>query len=318
MWTRFFTFILFTGLAAPAAALDIDYKQLYRETGMAVVLIKAFDPGGRSYSLGTGSIIRNDGLVLTNAHVIFNDETGRPFTQIRIFFKPEHVTGDRKIDLKKRSKANVIGYSDPLDLAIVQIHGRPSSLPHLKFADSDRIEIGESVLAIGHPEQGGLWTLTKGTISTRIKNFENIPGKDVFQTDASINRGNSGGPLLDQHGLMVAINSNIARRSEDGLAITGINFSIKSNIALKWLKSTGNSFTATIPSGSTQQAGFIPLPKSKEPEPGPLVKEPTVKEPEGPQILTEIRPYSEEELFQQVEEEMEDLMQDMKKRLRNR
>ena len=107
------------------------------------------------------------------------------------------------------------------------------------MADPDEIKIGEEVIAIGHPEQGGLWSLTYGRISGSIENFSDIDGKDVFQTDTSLNRGNSGGPLLDQRGYMVAINSNIARLGSGGLPITGVNFAIKSSVVKKWLSKEG-------------------------------------------------------------------------------
>ena len=106
----------------------------------------------------------------------------------------------------------------------------------LELDDSDRIEIGDRVVAIGHPEQGGLWTLTTGTISAQFENFNATKGKSVFQTETGLNRGNSGGPLLDTSGRMVGVNTAIARLSPDGLPITSISFSLKSNVAKQWLR----------------------------------------------------------------------------------
>jgi serine protease Do len=102
--------------------------------------------------------------------------------------------------------------------------------------DPDEVEIGDDVVAIGHPETAGLWTLTTGVISSVVKDFQGVNGKDVFQTEASINRGNSGGPLLNDEGQMVAINTCISRRAADGLAITDINFSLKSSVPVEWMK----------------------------------------------------------------------------------
>src|SRR6185436_11955088 len=90
-----------------------------------------------------------------------------------------------------------------LDLAPLQLEDAHAKMPTIAFADPHLVEVGEEVVAIGHPEGGGLWTLTTGTVSTVIANFEGVKGKDVFQTEASVNRGNSGGPLLDENANMV-------------------------------------------------------------------------------------------------------------------
>jgi serine protease Do len=78
--------------------------------------------------------------------------------------------------------------------------------------------------------------MTTGVVSSVVKDFQGVKGKDVFQTEASINRGNSGGPLLNAYGQMVGINTSISRRAADGLAITSINFSLKSSVPVEWLK----------------------------------------------------------------------------------
>ncbi len=206
--------ILILGISYPAIGQDFNPKKIYQKSSKAVVLIAAFERGGDSASTGTGSIIREDGSILTNAHVVINSANGKPFNKIRVFLKPDHVTGNLKKDTSRKFKANLIKYSESLDLAILQIDDPPftADLPYLKLSKLNKISIGDPVLAIGHPEKGGLWTLTTGTISSLIENFENIPGKDVFQTETSFNRGNSGGPLLDRNGDIVGINSMIARK----------------------------------------------------------------------------------------------------------
>ena len=95
------------------------------------------------------------------------------------------------------------------------------------------------MVAIGHPEQGGLWTLTTGTVSAQIDNFNAMQGKSVFQTETGLNRGNSGGPLLDTQGRMIGVNTAIARVAADGMPITSISFSLKSNVAKRWLGEQG-------------------------------------------------------------------------------
>ena len=125
----------------------------------------------------------------------------------------------------------MVAFSQPLDLALLKLDGPPGPFPVLELDDSDRAEIGDRVVAIGHPEQGGLWTLTTGTISAEFENFNATKGKSVFQTETGLNRGNSGGPLLDTYGRMIGVNTAIARVAPDGLPITSISFSLKSNVA---------------------------------------------------------------------------------------
>jgi serine protease Do len=198
--------------------------------------------------------------------------------------------------------------------------------PTLEFSDSDLVSIGDPVIAIGHPEQGGLWTLTTGTISSHINNYGNMPGKNVFQTETSLNRGNSGGPLINGHGHIVGVNSMISRKAKDGLAITGINFSIKSRVAVNWLNSIGlkfgfaslKSIQNSLPSAANN-AGIVPVPKEKIiPAPKPEIKKAPSPKPEKlvskePRILTKIRPYKDKDLLEQVEDEMENMMDEMKK-----
>ncbi|MFC1611379.1 S1C family serine protease [Myxococcota bacterium] len=226
-------------------------KAVYKKAGPGVVLILGSDDG-KAGSGGTGSIITGEGKVVTNAHVVISDATGQPYRILYVFLKPPKITGDNKRDLGNRYKARVLAWSSAkeLDLAILQIEKPPPGLPTIAFADPDKVEIGDEVVAIGHPEQGGLWTLTTGTISTMIANFNRVKGKDVFQTEASVNRGNSGGPLLDMAGNMVGINTMIARQGAGGVAITDVNFSLKSSVAVKWLAGQG--------------LGLAYAPKSKE------------------------------------------------------
>jgi serine protease Do len=218
-------------------------KEIYQKTGPAVVFILAAD-GSRAGSVGTGSIIRNDGLVITNAHVFSRKGSSRLKTDISVFLKPQRVTGNHKKDLSQRYRGKIVVYDIPLDLALVQIVDIDVPLAEIQFADSQNVGVGDKVYAIGHPEQGGLWSLTTGVISAYRADFGGIPGKNLFQTDASINRGNSGGPLLDENGYMVGINAMIARKAADGLTITDVNFSIMSSVAIKWLDNQGFYFAA--------------------------------------------------------------------------
>ena len=233
-----FTVFAFALLASPAV-FAMAPKDVYKKAGPAVTLVLGSDDG-RQGSSGTGSIITAEGKMITNAHVVLNSD-GKPYKMIYIFLKPPVITGDNSKDLVNRYNGKVIAYSPPseLDLAIIQIQQAPAKLPTINFANPNNVEVGDEVVAIGHPEQGGLWTLTSGTVSTVIANFNGIKGKDVFQTEASVNRGNSGGPLLDEQGNMVGINTMIARQAADGLTITSVNFALKSSVAVNWLAGQG-------------------------------------------------------------------------------
>ena len=318
----------------PTSVESFNPTKIYRETSKAVVLIAGFEKGQKIMSKGTGSIISRNGFVLTNAHVVIDINKGQPFKNLRIYIKPENISGDLKKDTTLKYPAELIEYSKNLDLALLQIKSISTNKISkiLKFSDSDLVSIGDPVVAIGHPEQGGLWTLTTGTISSQINDFRNMKGKNVFQTETSLNRGNSGGPLINSYGHIVGVNSMISRKSQDGTAITGINFSIKSRVAVKWLNSIGlESELVSIEPNLTPKepdvnnAGIIPVLKEKkhsvikiETKQKPKLKQKKLKtqdkfKSKESRVLTKIRPYKDKELFQQMEDEMEDMMDEMKK-----
>ena len=220
-------------LVLPALVSAFPAVEVYEKNSKAVVLVLASEEG-KSGMVGSGSIIA-PGTVITNAHVIYDKGASRLWTNIRVYLKPDVVTGKFSSDLVKRYAADVIAYDTELDLAVLRVKGLPSDTGIIEIGNSEEIKIGEEVVAIGHPEQGGLWTLTYGRISGEIKNQSNIPGKNVFQTDTSLNRGNSGGPLLDRRGYMIGINSAAARLGDDNMPITGVNFAIKASVVKKWL-----------------------------------------------------------------------------------
>jgi serine protease Do len=244
-------FLIFTVLCSIPVSPVHAYtpKQIYQKAGPGVVFIFA-SKGSSKGSGGTGSIISPDGLIITNAHIFTQKDSSELLSDISIFLKPERVTGNHKTDLANGYKGKIIAYDLPLDLALVKIVNPDRPLTTVPFADSETVEIGDQVYAIGHPEQGGLWSLTSGVISAHWKNYGGVSGKNLFQTDASINRGNSGGPLLDEQGDMVGINSMIARKAADGLTITDVNFSIRSKVAIDWLNKKGYRIAAVHPETS--------------------------------------------------------------------
>jgi serine protease Do len=162
----------------------------------------------KSSALGSGFIIDEKGVVVTNNHVIQNAED--------IIVR---VNGD------KDYKAKVIG-ADPLsDIAVLQLETKDKFTP-VSFGDSDKARIGDWVIAIGNPfGLGG--TVTSGIISARNRSIGLSRYEDYIQTDASINSGNSGGPLFDMNGDVIGINTAILGRNGS----IGIGFSIPANDA---------------------------------------------------------------------------------------
>jgi serine protease Do len=321
-------------MAEPIFALTP--KEIYQQVSPGVVFIYASEGSGKG-SGGTGSIISKDGLVVTNAHIFARDPS-RVVSDLWIFLKPKRVTGNPKRDLARRYKARILAYDLKLDLALLKIVDIDTALTQVSFGDSESITVGDQAYAIGHPEQGGLWSLTTGVISAYRSDFAGIPGKDLFQTEASINRGNSGGPLLDEQGCMIGINSMIARKAEDGLTITDVNFAIKSNVALRWLAGEGYRFAAartTPPETRSRPVQQEPervkepvQPVKETPSPGPKVsqgeeekrvvteKRPSpapkpLPEGQGGRVLTEKNPYNLDELIAGMQE-MEDMMDEMR------
>lgn len=215
---------------ATAGAADFSARDVYREASSSVVMVYA-RLGTSTSSSGTGTVVGERGLVLTNGHVV-SDAGGVLADEIAVFFKPARLTGDLRQDLAEGQRAKVVARSLELDLVLLEVEGGlPSGVTPVAFADSDEIEIGERVAAIGHPGGGGLWTLTTGTISSARKRGD----LDVFQTDAALNPGNSGGPLLDADARVVGLNTFVVRMSDSGLPLEGLNYSLRANAVRRWL-----------------------------------------------------------------------------------
>ena len=167
----------------------------------------------KASALGSGFIIDAKGIVVTNNHVIKDAED----IIIRVEGDTEYI----------EYKAKVIG-ADPLsDIAVLKIESSDKFVP-VKFGDSDKARIGDWVIAIGNP-LGLSGTVTSGIISARNRNIGLSRYEDYIQTDASINVGNSGGPLFNMEGDVIGINTAILGREGN----IGIGFSIPSNSAKK-------------------------------------------------------------------------------------
>jgi serine protease Do len=306
---------------------ELTPREIYEKASPAVVMVMGHPAAGARGSGGTGSVVQADGLVLTNAHVVIDERTGQPFSRINVYLKPPRVTGDTTKDLAKGYRARVLSHSQPLDLALLKLDGAPDGLAVVELSESDRTQIGDRVVAIGHPEQGGLWTLTTGVISAEFENFNGVPGKHVFQTETGLNRGNSGGPLLDGQGRMIGVNTAIARVAPDGLPITSISFSLKSSVAKKWLRDQGvapSSTAAVAPAlapSQTPAAGASPaLPPSVSAAPSHSQRPPSPP-PAQMQAPPPARPYNLDRLLSErnkAEADLEDMMRDMRGKFQGR
>ena len=169
----------------------------------------------RAQSLGSGVIVSADGYVVTNNHVI-ETRGSRPQVSVILADKREFV-------------ATVVGTDEQTDLAILKIDAR--HLPTLAWGDSAQLKVAEWVLAIGNPFGVFSQTVTLGIVSATSRNVEGLGTyEDFIQTDAAINRGNSGGALINARGELVGINSAIY--SETG-GYQGIGLAVPSNLVRK-------------------------------------------------------------------------------------
>ncbi|NKB19666.1 MAG: Do family serine endopeptidase [Alphaproteobacteria bacterium] len=166
-------------------------------------------PNRRATSLGSGFIIDPSGLVVTNNHVIEGAD------EISVILQDD-----------TRLKAELVGRDAKTDLAILRVKSK-KKLPYVKFGNSDKSRVGDWVVAIGNPfGLGG--TVTAGIISARARNINAGPYDDFIQSDASINKGNSGGPMFNMAGEVIGINTAIYSPSGGSV---GIGFAIPANLA---------------------------------------------------------------------------------------
>lgn len=168
---------------------------------------------------GTGVIITEDGYIVTNAHVIYDSQNGYGLASaIKVLLGEDTY------------EAEVIGYDTDCDLAVLKVDEK--NLTAAEFGSSDDLKLGETVIAIGNPLGFDLMnTVTRGCVSGLNRNITiNDKSMNLIQTDAAINSGNSGGPLINKYGQVIGINSSKMSSSYYGEAsIEGIGFAIPSD-----------------------------------------------------------------------------------------
>ena len=218
----------------PALFNDSFFQQFFGDQGGGMARDQVQN------SLGSGVIVRSSGVVITNNHVVGNAD------QINV------VLSDRR-----EFPAKLVGKDERSDLAVLQLQGVNEALPALELAESDAVEVGDMVLAIGNPFGVGQ-TVTSGIVSALARTTVLVSDfRSFIQTDAAINPGNSGGALVTSDGRLIGINTAIY--SGNGGSV-GIGFAIPANMVrnvlagiLKegravraWLGATGKTITADL------------------------------------------------------------------------
>lgn len=201
----------------PVVQAPRDFAEVVAQVMNSVAYIEGAAQGGVS---GSGMVLDKDGHILTNYHVVQGQ------TELKVVL-PSGAA----------SKATIIGSDPSNDLAVIRATGFASdALVPVQFGDSDEVRPGQAVFAIGNPF-GQKFSVSSGIISATQRHtqssFNGRAIRDVLQTDAALNRGNSGGPLFNLAGEVIGINTSI--ENPDGQVFVGLGFAVPSNTAVSFL-----------------------------------------------------------------------------------
>ena len=202
----------FTLQMSSSGGAALDFSDIYDKCVPSVVGIKSFVGDSPDYyGWGSGVIISSDGYILTNTHVIDDGDSAK----VVLYDGSEH-------------EAKLVGYDSQSDIAVIKIEAE--GLTAAEFASSSDLRVGDSVAAIGNPLSPDLrLTMTRGIISALNREISyNGTVMSLIQTDASINEGNSGGPLFNDRGQVIGI-TNMKMISTFGSGIEGLGFAIPSD-----------------------------------------------------------------------------------------
>ena len=177
--------------------------RIFEDSAPAVVFIETVSPPGH----GTGALISNEGLIFTNAHVVGDSK------KVNIYFKPKNAN---KYSREDYHTGVVVNINKTVDLALIKLTRNPVGIKPLNLANPSSIKVGQDVHAIGHPGNFAQWTYTRGYIGQILNNHEwlidgvNFKAKTIIQSQTPIMGGNSGGPLLNDDGLIIGVNTYVA------------------------------------------------------------------------------------------------------------
>jgi len=203
---------------------ELKFESVIERTKKSVVILSMnpnVDPetAPKQTGLCSGVVIDEVGHILTNFHCVYNQN------YIRLYYYDA--------DDWQNYEVNVIGLDPLADLALLKVIGKEEPMPHLEFAeDAGEIKAGTDVFALGHP-MGMVWTVTKGIISS-TERYARHPFIKAIQTDSAINKGNSGGPLMNMKGEIVGINSLIISKISES---AGVGLAVRGDVAEKSVKS---------------------------------------------------------------------------------
>jgi putative serine protease PepD len=213
------------GTRRDVSSTTLSATQIYQRDSTGVVAIKVVTPEGEDE--GTGIVLNEKGLILTNDHVVKNATS---------------ITIDASGSSKITRTAKLVGEEANEDLALISVNPAGLGLKALTLTSSSSVRVGDGVYAIGNP-YGLEETLTHGIVSALGREIEAPDGAKItgaIQTDAALNPGNSGGPLLNEEGDVIGVNSQIASDAStaDGSqpGSTGVGFAISSNTVAQAVK----------------------------------------------------------------------------------
>jgi len=210
-------------------------EQIYSTLSGGVVMVlsdfggSSTDPLGQTQSgqaLGTGFVVDKQGYILTNAHVV--DESGQRASSVTVVF-------NKGGSETQRVPGQLVGVDVGSDVAVIKVDPNKVDLNPLPLGDSAKVIVGESVVAIGNP-LGYDFSITAGIVSATGRSLQAPNGQTIpngIQTDAAINQGNSGGPLIDSSGKVIGINEQIA---SSGGGNDGLGFAVPINTAIRSLE----------------------------------------------------------------------------------
>jgi S1-C subfamily serine protease len=257
---------------APSAGQGYTPQQIFQNLSGGVVIVQsdfanaganAFGQSQGGQAIGTGFVVDTNGHILTNAHVV--EENGQRATSVTVVF----TKGGSKT---QQVKGQIVGVDTGSDVAVIKVSPQGVPLKPLPLGNSDKVAVGESVVAIGNPLNYD-FSITSGIVSAVGRSLDAPNGMTIpngIQTDAAINPGNSGGPLIDASGHVIGINEQIASQTggNQGLGFAvPINTAVRSLDQLKnggsvkyaWLGVSGQTVTPELAkaAGTSTQSGAM-------------------------------------------------------------